>query len=94
MISKEETEYIAKLARLGLSESAINAYQKELSAILDYIEKLKTVNIDGIEPFTHAVEITNISRADNASKKQRADRQTNSADARFRQSLPEGEVGF
>jgi len=41
MITKEEVKHIAKLARLGLTEKEIGKYQKELSSILDYIEKLK-----------------------------------------------------
>ncbi len=71
MISKEETEHIAKLARLGLGEVEIKKYQKDLSAILDYIEKLKEVNIEGVKPFTHAAEIFNVSRPDKPAKKTR-----------------------
>jgi len=41
MITKEEVKHIAKLARLGLTEKEIETYQKELSSIFDYIEKLK-----------------------------------------------------
>ncbi|NCB08100.1 MAG: aspartyl/glutamyl-tRNA amidotransferase subunit C, partial [Bacteroidia bacterium] len=45
MLSKEETQHIAKLARLGLSESEIEKYQKDLSAILGYVDKLKSADI-------------------------------------------------
>ncbi len=41
MISKEEVEKIAKLARLELSEKEIQKMQKDLSAILDYFDLLK-----------------------------------------------------
>lgn len=41
MISKEEIEKIAKLARLELTESEIEKMQKDLSSILDYFELLK-----------------------------------------------------
>lgn len=66
MISKEETEHIAKLARLGLSEEEIAKYQKDLSAILEYVEKLKEVNVDGVAPFTHSIKMENVIRADEA----------------------------
>ncbi|HOX30093.1 MAG TPA: Asp-tRNA(Asn)/Glu-tRNA(Gln) amidotransferase subunit GatC [Candidatus Paceibacterota bacterium] len=66
MLSKEETKHIAKLARLGLSETEIERYQKDLSSILDYIEKLKEVDIKGTKPFTHPIEISNITRIDKA----------------------------
>ena len=64
MISGKETEHIAKLARLKLTEGEKNKLQKELSAILDYINKLKEVNIEGIEPTSHSVIIKNILRKD------------------------------
>jgi aspartyl-tRNA(Asn)/glutamyl-tRNA(Gln) amidotransferase subunit C len=41
MISKEEVEHIAKLARLELSEPEIKKMQKDMSAILDYFNLLK-----------------------------------------------------
>ena len=41
MISKEEVEHIAKLARLELSENEVEKMQKDLSSILDYFDLLK-----------------------------------------------------
>ena len=41
MISKEEVEHIAKLARLELTEEEVSKMQKDLSAILDYFDLLK-----------------------------------------------------
>jgi aspartyl/glutamyl-tRNA(Asn/Gln) amidotransferase C subunit len=43
MISKEEVEHIAKLARLELTEKEVKKMQKDLSAILDYFNLLKNV---------------------------------------------------
>ena len=64
MLSKEETEHIAKLARLGLGEEEIAKYQKDLSAILGYVDKLKEVDIEGVAPFTHSIDISNVLRPD------------------------------
>lgn len=64
MISKEETEHIAKLARLGLSEEEIAKYQKDLSSILEYIEQLNKVDVCGVEPFTHSIGVSNVTRPD------------------------------
>ncbi len=55
MISKQEVEHIAKLARLGLTEKEIEKFQRELSKILDYIEKLKEVDISKVEPTSHSI---------------------------------------
>jgi len=68
MISKEEVKHIAKLARLGLTEKEVKKMQKELSKILDYIEKLKEVDISGIEPTTHSILVENVMRKDESRK--------------------------
>jgi len=47
MISKEEVKHIAKLARLELTEPEVEKMQKDLSAILDYFELLKSVKAPG-----------------------------------------------
>lgn len=43
MISKEEVEHIAKLARLDLTEQEIEKMQKDLSSVLDYFKLLNKV---------------------------------------------------
>jgi aspartyl-tRNA(Asn)/glutamyl-tRNA(Gln) amidotransferase subunit C len=68
MLSKKEVQHIAKLARLGLTEKEIKRFQKELSSILDYIEKLKEVDILGIEPTSHTIKIEDIMRTDESEK--------------------------
>jgi len=69
MLSKEEVQHIAKLARLGLTEAEIEKFQKELSSVLDYIEKLNKVDISGVEPTSHSVLIENIIRKDEEKEK-------------------------
>lgn len=69
MISKEEVQHIAKLARLGLTEQEIEKFQKELSSILGYIEKLKEVDIEGVEPTSHSVLVENVARDDEINEK-------------------------
>ena len=64
MISKQEVEKVAKLARLGLTEKEIQKFQKELSSILDYFEKLKEVDVSKIEPTTHSVGLESVTRED------------------------------
>lgn len=64
MISRKDVQHIAKLARLGLTEKEVETYRKELSVILDYIEKLKEVDISKIEPTSHPLEVENVMRND------------------------------
>jgi aspartyl/glutamyl-tRNA(Asn/Gln) amidotransferase C subunit len=68
-IDKAKVKHIAKLARLGLKEKEIEKYQKELSAILDYIEKLKEVDVSKVEPTSHPLKIKNVMREDRGREK-------------------------
>lgn len=56
MISQEDTKHIAKLARLGLKETEIKNFQKDLSSVLDYFNSLKKVDVSNVEPTFHPVE--------------------------------------
>lgn len=55
MISKEEVKHIAKLARLGLKEKEIKKMQKELSSILNYVAKLKEVDVSSAQATSYSV---------------------------------------
>jgi len=73
MITKEEVKHIAKLARLGLTEKEIEKFQRELSSILDYIEKLKEVDLSEIEPTSHPFELKNKMRKDEINWREKKD---------------------
>ena len=64
MINKEDVKHIAKLARLELTQKEIGKFQKDLSSILDYIEKLKEVDVSTTEITSHPFESKNITRED------------------------------
>lgn len=68
MISQKEVKHIAKLSRLGLDASEIKKMENDLSSILDYIEKLKEVNVSKVEPTSHSIQIENVMREDEAKK--------------------------
>lgn len=63
-ISKEEVEYLAKLARVGLTDAEITKYQKDLVDILGYVEKLNEVNTDGVMPMAQGIGANNVTRED------------------------------
>ncbi len=63
-ITIQDVEYIAKLARLSLTDDEKIRFQKELEKILDYIDQLKKVDTTGVEPMTHAVPMSNVLRKD------------------------------
>lgn len=64
MLSKDEVRHIAALARVGLSENETEKYQKDLSAILDYFEKLQSLDTEKIEPIGHIAGRENSMRED------------------------------
>jgi len=64
MISKEEVKHIAGLARIGLDEKELEKYSKDISSILDWIEQLKEVDIEGIGPTAHITGLENVARKD------------------------------
>ena len=55
MITRKEVAEIAQLARLGLSDEELDRMTRELGAILGYVEKLRGLDTEGVEPTTHAV---------------------------------------
>lgn len=63
-ITKEEVEYVAHLARLEFSEEEKETFTTQLNHILVYMEKLNEVDTTGIEPMTHAIQMTNAFRED------------------------------
>ncbi|MCP6718988.1 MAG: Asp-tRNA(Asn)/Glu-tRNA(Gln) amidotransferase subunit GatC [Patescibacteria group bacterium] len=72
MISEDQIKHIAKLARIRLKKKDIKKFQKELSSVLDYVEKLKKVNVSGVEPHTHTVLVENVMRKDQIDVKTKA----------------------
>ncbi len=52
-ITRDEVLKIAELAKLHFDETEIDAFVSRFQRILDYIEQLEEVNIDGVEPTSH-----------------------------------------
>ena len=64
MASKVDVAHIAQLARLQLTAAEADLFEKQLGAVLKYVEKLTEVNVEGLEPAAHAVPIFNVFRED------------------------------
>jgi aspartyl-tRNA(Asn)/glutamyl-tRNA(Gln) amidotransferase subunit C len=59
-----DVRYTSQLARLDLSEAEAAKFQEQLTHILGYVEKLKEVNVEGVNPTAHSSELCNVFRAD------------------------------
>lgn len=63
-VSKEELYHIAKLAKLEISENKIDELTQKISDIVDFANTLESVNVDGIKPTAHILDIKNVLRKD------------------------------
>jgi aspartyl-tRNA(Asn)/glutamyl-tRNA(Gln) amidotransferase subunit C len=63
-LTAEQVRWVAHLGRLELSDADVATLTRQLSAIVDYVNKLQQVNTDGVEPLAHAVEMHNVFRDD------------------------------
>jgi aspartyl-tRNA(Asn)/glutamyl-tRNA(Gln) amidotransferase subunit C len=64
MIDRDQVLHVARLARLALTDEEVDAMVEELPKILQHIEKMKELNLEGVEPTSHVVEIENVLRED------------------------------
>jgi aspartyl-tRNA(Asn)/glutamyl-tRNA(Gln) amidotransferase subunit C len=64
MLSKDEVQHIALLARIGLEEKEIEAFRTDLSAVLDSFRELEQTNVDGVPPFDCVPGMANALRED------------------------------
>ncbi len=63
-ISIEETRHIARLSRLEFSESDLEVMMGQLERILQFIGKLNELDTTDIEPTSHILNLSNVSRED------------------------------
>lgn len=66
MLSTEEVKKVAQLARIELSDSEVEKFQKDLSSVLDYVEELKAVDTDGLDIVASVTGLENVQREDRA----------------------------
>lgn len=64
MLTQEEVFHIAELARIRLTKEEAEKYQRDLSAILSYFEKLQEVDTENVEPIGHITGVLNVYRED------------------------------
>jgi len=64
MISPEDVRHVARLARLALTDEELERMREQLDAILAYIDKLRELDVEGVEPTSHAVPLVNVMRDD------------------------------
>lgn len=64
MITIQDVEHVAKLARLDLTEEEKVKFSKQLGDVLKYVEQMNEVDTSNIEPLSHVVDFNNVMRED------------------------------
>jgi aspartyl-tRNA(Asn)/glutamyl-tRNA(Gln) amidotransferase subunit C len=65
-IDQSQVIKVAKLSRLDLTEDEVQEFTGQLSAILDYVEKMNELDTTGVEPLAHCLPVSNVLREDSA----------------------------
>jgi aspartyl-tRNA(Asn)/glutamyl-tRNA(Gln) amidotransferase subunit C len=64
MIERDQVLHVARLARLRLTDDEVDRMAGEMSKILEHVEKMTQLDLDGVEPTSHVVELQNVLRED------------------------------
>jgi|SRR5947209_18427974 len=64
MLDRSQVLHVARLARLSLTEEEVERMAEELSKVLDHIEKIRELDLHGVAPTSHVVDVTGVLRAD------------------------------
>ncbi|HEX3219556.1 MAG TPA: Asp-tRNA(Asn)/Glu-tRNA(Gln) amidotransferase subunit GatC [Candidatus Limnocylindria bacterium] len=64
MISREDVEHVAALARLGLTDAEIDLMQAQLNRILEAVNQLQSVDTSSIGPTAMVIQLENVMRED------------------------------
>jgi aspartyl-tRNA(Asn)/glutamyl-tRNA(Gln) amidotransferase subunit C len=64
MIDRDQVLHVARLARLRLSDEEVETMTGELSGILEHVDRIGKLDLEGVEPTSHVVALENVLRAD------------------------------
>jgi aspartyl-tRNA(Asn)/glutamyl-tRNA(Gln) amidotransferase subunit C len=65
MLDRDQVLHVARLARLELTNDEVDRMAVELSHVLDHIEKIRELDLAGVSPTSHVIDVVNVLRADN-----------------------------
>ena len=64
MEEKIDVDYVARLARLRITDEEAGEFQGQLENVMEYMRKIKKLDLSGIEPTSHAHAVNNVFRGD------------------------------
>jgi len=63
-LNRDDVLKLARLARLAVTDEEVAEYSEELSAILQYVEQLGSIDVNGLKPTNQITGLTNVTRND------------------------------
>ena len=85
--------HVARLARLKLTDEEIERMAGELSGILEHVERISELDLEGVEPTSHVIALENVLRPDEPrpswSRDEVLERAPDPADGAFRVPSPQ-----
>ncbi len=61
---KIDVEYVARLARLSLTDAERQEFQEQMEDIVAYVEKVGELDVSGVDPTAHGIPVQNVFRKD------------------------------
>jgi aspartyl-tRNA(Asn)/glutamyl-tRNA(Gln) amidotransferase subunit C len=96
VIDREQVLHVARLARLALSEEEVETMARELSGILEHVDRIAQLDLDEVEPTDHVVDLQNVLRSDEPRpswpKEQMLEQAPDPAEGAFRVPSPQAEA--
>ena len=59
-LSESDVRHVALLARLALSDEEIEGFRTDLNSILDHIDEIQRLDLEGVEPTAHPLDVVNV----------------------------------
>ena len=59
-----DVKYVAHLARMQVSDEEVALFEPQLAHILEHVQTLTELDVEGVEPTAHAVPVHNVYRED------------------------------
>ena len=63
-VDRIDVEYVARLARLALTAEEVSEYQRQLDQVMGYVQQIRSIDVSGVEPTAHAIQVRNVFRKD------------------------------
>jgi aspartyl-tRNA(Asn)/glutamyl-tRNA(Gln) amidotransferase subunit C len=96
VIDREQVLHVARLSRLALSEEEVETMARELSGILEHVDRIAELDLDEVEPTDHVVDLENVLRPDEPRpswpREQMLEQAPDPAEGAFRVPSPQAEA--